>query len=116
MSDISADVLLGSGFFEFHLNALSLGSIVNLSHYVNRLDISEKSLIEIDFNRLDISKKKSIEIDFNRKLVRMHFFVYKMTDKYEFFFVQKKKNINFIFSTGISTDIKLKLALNPSNL
>lgn len=90
MSDISADVLLGSGFFEFHLNALSLGSIVNLSHYVNRLDISEKSSIEIDFNRLDISKKKSIEIDFNRKLVRMHFFVYKMTDKYELFFVKKK--------------------------
>ncbi|XP_027197271.2 uncharacterized protein LOC113791671 [Dermatophagoides pteronyssinus] len=102
MSDISADVLLGSGFFEFHLNALSLGSIVNLSHYVNRLDISEKSSIEIDFNRLNISKKNSIEIDFNRKLVRMHFFVYKMTDKY---FHRYKIEISFESIKFIAIDL-----------
>lgn len=65
MSEIFAEMHVQCNFFKLKLNSLSIGSIVNLSHYVNRLNILTES---------------SIDIDFNRKMLRLHFFVNKMAN------------------------------------
>ena len=97
MSEIFAEMHVQCNFFKLKLNSLSIGSIVNLSHYVNRLNILNES---------------SIDIDFNRKMLRLHFFVNKMAnDEYVLSIILQ----SFHFLSIIALDIGWKLILNQSN-